>query len=310
VCAGLLTMSLTAVALQSVGQYSINNDTPALTYPGDPGDQYFINTQARQAEQTHDRLNRDILLFDLALLGIGALLSYWYAGRTLKPIEELHEQQKRFTSDASHELRTPLASMRLENEVFLRQKGFTEKEARSQIESNLEEVERLERLAANLLALNHYEHADMTHAPLSVGDMVQEAVERVRHTKGAESIRFTQDTMAANIDVNRESMIELIALLLDNAIKYGPKDGKVEIAGVLEDESYTLTVRDHGPGIADADLPHIFERMYRGDKARSSKVSGHGIGLSLARQIAAANDATLHAGNAPGGGAVFTLTLQ
>jgi signal transduction histidine kinase len=116
--------------------------------------------------------------------------------------------------------------------------------------------------------------------------------------------------MPARVDVNRESMVELIGILLDNAVKYGPKDGKVEIHGVLKEETYELRVRDHGQGIAEYDLPHVFERMYRGDKARSSKVSGHGIGLSLARNIAHANEASLDAGNAPGGGAVFTLTIR
>jgi two-component system sensor histidine kinase CiaH len=291
-------------------EHYYNNDPSALTYPGDPGDQYFVSTQTQDSEQTRGRLNRDILLFDLALLALGAVLSYWYAGRTLKPIEEAHEQQKRFTSDASHELRTPLASMRLENEVFLRQKVFTEQEAREQIESNLEEVDRLERLASNLLALSQYEHSDMAHAPLNIVDVVAEAVERVKHSKDAKKVTFTQDAMPARVDVNRDSMVELIAILLDNAVKYGPRDGKVEIVGALDGEVYTVTVRDHGPGITDEDLPHIFERMYRGDKARSSKVSGHGIGLSLAQQIAEANEVGLEAGNAPGGGAIFTLTLQ
>jgi two-component system sensor histidine kinase CiaH len=290
--------------------YNNNDDTPALTYPGDPGDQYFVNTQAEQAQQTRDTLNHDIFLFDLVLLAIGAVLSYWYAGRTLKPIEEMHEQQKRFTSDASHELRTPLASMRLENEVFLRQKAFTDHEAREQIASNLEEVERLEKLANNLLALNQYEHANMAHKPLDIADVAAEAIERVSHSKGSQKVLFEQETMPAKVDINRESMVELMAILLDNAVKYGPKNGKVEVRGVLSDEVYTLMVRDHGPGITEEDLPHIFERMYRGDKARSSKVSGHGIGLSLAKQIAEANEAKLEAGNAPGGGAVFTLTFQ
>lgn len=282
--------------------YTDNDSTPALTYPGDPGDQYFANTQQEQADETRTRLNRDFIIFDLSLLAIGAVVSYWYAGRTLRPIEEMHEQQKRFTSDASHELRTPLASMRLENEVFLRQKGFSEQEARDQIASNLEEVDRLERLATNLLALNRYEHGGMVHKPVVVGDFVGEAVERVQHGKNAKKIRFVQDVMPAKVDVNHESMVELIAILLDNAVKYGPKDGKVEVGGSLQGETYTLTVRDHGPGIAEQDLPHIFDRMYRGDKARSSKVSGHGIGLSLARQIADANEATLEGGMHLGAG--------
>ena len=291
--------------------YNAMGNSSALTYPGDPGDQYFVDTQNQQSSETRDHLNRDLALFDVALLGIGAVLSYWYAGRTLRPIEELHEQQKRFTSDASHELRTPLASMRLENEVFLRQKAFSEHDARDLIASNLEEVERLERLATNLLALSRYGlERGLAHAPVVVSEVVDEAVARVMHTKDAERVTFLQKVAAARVDINRESVIELITILLDNAVKYGPKDGKVEIVGLLKDEVYTLIVRDHGPGISEDDLPHIFERMYRGDKARSSKVSGHGIGLSLAQQIARANDARLEADNAPTGGALFTVTFQ
>jgi len=290
--------------------YTENDDTPALTYPGDPGDQYFMNTQAAQDNVTRSHLNRDFLMLDLVLLAAGAVMSYWYAGRTLAPIEEAHEQQKRFTADASHELRTPLASMRLENEVFLRQKNFTEQAAREQLASNLEEVGRLEKLAGNLLALNRYEQTATAHAPVVITDVVHEAVDRAKQSKDAKKITFAIDLVPAKVDINRESVVELLTILLDNAVKYGPKDGKVEISGLLQDESYVVTVRDHGPGITAVDLPHIFERMYRGDKARSSKVAGHGIGLSLAKQIAEANEATLAAGNARGGGAVFTLTLQ
>lgn len=274
------------------------------------GDQYFANHQAQQADTTRQRITRDFVWIDAGLLAAGALLSYWYAGRTLKPIEEAHEQQKRFTADASHELRTPLASMRLENEVFLRQKDFTEAEARDLIASNLEEVARLEKLATNLLALNQYEQVAVDHAPVVVTELVAEAVTRVQRSPVAKNVQFKQDVIPARVDVNRESLIELFTILLDNAVKYGPKRGKVEVAGRMVGEHYEVRVRDHGPGIAEEDLPHIFERMYRGDKARSTKVSGHGIGLSLARQIAEANEATLVAHNASGGGAEFVLTLH
>jgi len=274
------------------------------------GTRYFTNFQANQADETRRNLNRDLVLIDLGLLVLGAVLSYWYAGRTLKPIEEAHEQQKRFTSDASHELRTPLASIKLENEVFLRQKQFTEAEARALIASNIEEVDRLERLATNLLALNRYEHGNMTHAPAVVDELIDEALAQISKDKAAKGVRFERAVIPAKVDVNRESIVELLSILLDNAVKYGPRDGTVEISGELKNDTYVLTVRDHGPGIPDTDLPHIFERMYRGDKARSSKIGGHGIGLSLARQIATANDAELVAGNAAGDGAVFTLTLH
>jgi len=159
------------------------------------------------------------------------------------------------------------------------------------------------------LALNRYEQTNVAHAQTVIGDIVDEAVKRTQRSRAAKKVKFIQDVMPAKVDVNYESMVELLAILLDNAVKYGRKDGKVKVGGTLSGETYTLTVRDYGQGIAEDDLPHIFERMYRGDKARSSKVSGHGIGLSLARQIADANEATLEAGNAPGGGAIFTLTL-
>jgi K+-sensing histidine kinase KdpD len=200
--------------------------------------------------------------------------------------------------------------MKLENEVFLRQKDFTETEARELIASNLEEVNRLEKLATNLLSLNRYEHGDMSHAPVAVGDLVKAAVDQVKRSKSARKVTFTQDVIGAVVDVNRDSVVELLAILLDNAVKYGLKDGTVDITGRMEGERYVISVRDHGTGIAEEDLPHVFKRMYRGDKARSSRISGHGIGLSLAQQIAEANDATLTAANAPDGGAVFTLTLQ
>lgn len=283
-----------------------NTDTsPPLT-----GDQFFANTQEHQTDLTRQRLNRDFLLMDITLLAGGAVLSYWYAGRALKPIEEAHEQQKRFTSDASHELRTPLTSMKLENEVFLRQKHFSETEARDLITSNLEEVERMERLATNLLSLSQYEHGTAAKTAVAVDKVVKEALARAKQrlSKGVRP-QYAVRIAPATLQVDRESLVELLTILLDNAAKYGPADGEIIIAGERRDKGYVLAVRDSGPGIAEDDLPHIFERMYRGDKARSSKISGHGIGLSLAKQIAEANGATIEASNHPDGGALFVVTL-
>lgn len=274
-----------------------------------PDDQFFVNAQRRQSNVTRQNLNRDFLLLDIVVLGAGAGVSYWYAGRTLRPIEAAHDAQKRFTADASHELRTPLATMRVENEVFLRQKHFSEPEAREVIGSNLEEVARLERLATNLLALNQYESINLTKQGHNITEIVGDAVGRMTHSSSAKHGDFTQEVTPARVVVERESLIELIVILLDNAIKYGPKGGVVAITGSAQGQYYVLQVRDRGLGIPASDLPYIFDRMYRGDKARSSKIGGHGIGLSLARQIASANGAQLHADNHSEGGAVFMLTL-
>lgn len=274
-----------------------------------PPDQNFARIQDAQAEKTQERLTREFLLLNFIVFVVGAAVSYWYAGRTLKPIQEAHEQQKRFTSDASHELRTPLASMRLENEIFLRQKKFSDKEVREQIGSNLEEVARLERLTTSLLDLNRYETTVLKARKLQAQEIALEAVAAASKAPTAQNLTFTNKTAKASVLGDKDSLTQLVSILLDNAVKYGPKDGKVEVGGAVQGGEYVLTVRDHGKGISEADLPRIFERMYRGDKARSNSVPGHGIGLSLAQQIATANSAKLTAANHPEGGAVFSLTL-
>lgn len=286
-----------------------DDQLPSTILFNPPSDQFFSRTQERQSDKTKQNLMRDLVALDVFLLAFGATLSYWYAGRALKPIEEMLERQKRFTSDASHELRTPLSTIKIENEVFLRQKLFTDAEARELIESNLEEVDRLEKLANNLLALSNYENGTADHEPVLIDSIVSEAIARTKKSKLARKVTFVNNIQSVKVDVNRDSVVQLIGLLLDNAVKYGGK-GEVEVSGAFVNDSYQLMVRDHGPGIAEEDLPRIFDRMYRGDKARSTKVSGHGIGLSLAKQIAAANDATLTASNDKDGGAVFTLTLS
>lgn len=272
-------------------------------------DRDFAQVQTDQQHLTQARLNQETAILNLGVLVVGGALSYWYAGRTLKPIQEAHERQKRFTADASHELKTPLASMRLENEVFLRQTNFDEAEARSQITSNLEEVARLEGLTARLLDLNNYENVQLKPQKMDAHALAGEAIKRFETARPELDVRFSNDAAKAAVMGDRESLLQLLGILLDNAVKYGPLKGSVEISGEPHGDNYELAVRDHGGGIAEADLPHIFERMYRGDKARSHAVNGYGIGLSLAKQIAEANRATLQASNHSKGGAVFTLTL-
>jgi signal transduction histidine kinase len=269
----------------------------------------FTNLQDDETTETRQRLNRDFVLVNVAALAIGGLLSYWFAGRTLRPIEEAHHAQARFASDASHELRTPLTNMRLENEIFLRQRNFSEPDARELIHSNLEEVQRLEGLSSNLLALTQYGNSPLKLKNFQVGNLVKGAMKVKEHAAAARKVTFKNEAAPGMLVGHPESLEEMLAILLDNAIKYGPEKGTVVIGGKKDDSHYLLWVQDAGPGIPDADLPHIFERLYRGDKARSSKVSGYGLGLSLAQIIAKANAAEIKAQNVPDGGACFIIRL-
>lgn len=270
----------------------------------------FAAVQQDQNNLVREHLNIDLLELNLLALVVGGFLSYWYAGRALKPIQEAHEAQRRFAADASHELRTPLANMQMENEVFLRQKSFTEAEAREQIESNLEEVQRLESLATNLLSLTQYEQAQLKLSPVSIKKTLDATMTHSKKAMEAKRVTFEQSVTDAKVLGHNESLEQLLTIVIDNAIKYGPEKGKIHITGKRFGGEYVLSIRDEGPGIAAHDMPHIFNRLYRGDKARTTKAEGYGLGLSLAKQIAIANGATITAANAKKGGAIFTIGLE
>lgn len=270
-----------------------------------PDDDIF-GFQHREEQAVRARLNLYVLLINVGALVFGGVASWWFAGRTLRPIEEAHDAQKRFASDASHELKTPLTVIKTENEVFLRQKSFRESDARELIQSNLEEVDRLERLATNLLALTHYESAALELEAIDITDIVSDTSRAIERTHP--SVRILQKLEPSLVLGNRPSLVQLIMIILDNAWKYGGDD--IELDGVLNGSEYTVHIRDHGPGISTDDLPHIFERLYRGDKSRSGQQGGHGLGLALAKQIARANNAVLSAMNHKDGGAVFIVKLQ
>ncbi len=271
----------------------------------------IADIQENYAEIVREHLNNGLLIINLFALGIGGILSYWFAGRALQPIQEAHETQARFTADASHEMRTPLANMRLENEILLRQKTFTEEEARSQLASNLEEVQRLERLSDNLLALHQYGQEGLTRSPLIVPHVVNDALGQLSAAAAARKVKvLVEEVKPAKVIGHYDSLVQLIGILLDNAIKYGGHGGEITVKGHKKGKRYILMVEDKGPGIIAKDLPYIFDRLYRGDKARSARISGYGLGLALAKEIAQANGATIVAHNRPSGGACFEVSLE
>jgi two-component system sensor histidine kinase CiaH len=269
----------------------------------------FNRFQNSQAALVRHHLDEDVIIINVIALVVGGILSYWYAGRALKPIEDAHAVQARFASDASHELRTPLTNLKIENEIFLRQKSFSQGDARKLISSNLEEVERLENLAGSLLALTEYENVQLELAPLDIQSSVESALEHVAKPASAKKIKFTTNLSAEKVLGHNDSLMQLIGIVLDNAIKYSKAGGEVFIDGISVGQQYHLSIRDNGSGITEDDLPHIFERLYRGDKSRGHKTKGYGLGLALGRQIARANDAQITARNYPSGGAQFVISL-
>src|SRR3989344_4143414 len=263
----------------------------------------------QQLNKDRNRLKLNLTLYNLAVLAVGGGLSYYLARRTLAPIEEMLEMQKRFTGDASHELRTPLTAIQAEIEVALRNPNLSVAEAISLLKSNLEEVGKLKSLSEGLLTLA-IAGKDTPRERVSVKDVAREAVEQV--SKRAKSRRINIRNSAKDIKLygNHQQILNLLSILLDNAIKYSKRGGEVKINTAVKDKQVFISVNDHGQGIAARDLPHIFERFYRADISRTkNEAGGHGLGLAIAQKIVNLHKGHIDVESAPGKGSTFTVRL-
>ncbi len=266
--------------------------------------------QARQ--QRADEAKHNVLLnlaaLNILTLVLGAATSYLFAKRTLQPIKDTLAAQARFTSNASHELRTPLAVMRAEAEIALRDKKPSVKSLKGVVTSSLEELERLQQLTDRLLALSNTQQLELTE--FTVGEVIHASA--LRFTGAAKQKDITIRIKAKDLPAygDADTIGDILAILLDNAIKYSPAKTTVTIASQQQGNHTLITVTDQGGGIPDDALEHIFDRFYRADQSRSKlHVEGHGLGLALARRLAQQNNAHLTATNNKSRGATFTLTL-
>lgn len=237
---------------------------------------------------------------------------YFLAGRTLKPIEEMVYEQQRFISDASHELRTPLTALRTEIEVGLRDKTLTIRQARSLLESNLEEVKILQSLSQHLLTLVRYNHTDENsrYTSVLVSEATEQAVKTVSALAKKKNMTVTTDVKDVLIKGDKDRLWEVFVILLDNAIKYGLENSTITISSRLSNQFVSLDVRNQGEGIKASNIPYIFDRFYRVDVSRNKKnTSGFGLGLAIAKKIVQEHDGQIKVKSTPGKVTVFTVQL-
>jgi two-component system, OmpR family, heavy metal sensor histidine kinase CusS len=227
-------------------------------------------------------------------------------------VENAVNQITEFTADASHELRTPVTVMRTRTELALRHRRSPDeyRETLEQLHSELvqtsELIDKLMLLAradagANLLRFASVDLAGVVGQVLSQTAPLAEA-------KGVE-IEAQVGDRPIWVQADKELLQRLFTILIDNAVKYTPAPGRIVVELGSEAGVAMAVVRDTGIGIAAADLPRVFERFYRSDKARSRETGGAGLGLSIARWIAEAHHGSLRAESISGSGAAFTLTL-
>jgi signal transduction histidine kinase len=242
----------------------------------------------------------------------------------LSRLADLHASQRRFVADASHELRAPLTAIRGNAELLLLDPCTTEEDRSSALQDIAGEAERLARLVDALLSLARGDAGQIApRQPVALHDALASACKWATERPHAPRVmlgRFQPATVWANPD----RVAQMLLILLDNATKYTPPSGSVICSLSVEGQWAVLTVRDTGMGIHPDDLPHIFERFFRADPARSHEsqgptdetgfpgsydVPGTGLGLAIARQIVEEAEGTITAHSRLGEGATFTVRL-
>lgn len=258
------------------------------------------------------RLAFILFLINMSILGLSAIASYFLAGKTLRPIKIMVDEQNQFITDASHEFRTPLTVLRSEIEVNLRDKNLTLPDAKSLLSSNLEEVARLQSLSNNLMELAQYQNINnaIPLQKLSLLDIAKNAVKKITPLAQLKNIKIINKVKNYAIKGNEQSLTELFIILLDNAIKYSHEKTKIYITSHKTDHHIGIAIEDQGIGMNKADMSHIFDRFYRADKSRTKeKTSGYGLGLSIAKKIVESHKGTIQVESRLSKGSVFTITL-
>jgi len=268
--------------------------------------------RAEQFRESSGHLKLNLIYFNLLILILSAGLAYFFARRTLAPIKETLEIQNSFTADASYELRTPLAAIKSEIEVALRDKKLGLATAKKTLKSNLEEVEKLESLTNALLKLSQYqEEGKNIFEKVSLEEVIIEGYEKIESLARKKSINFNTKLENLYIQGDKASLIELIVILLDNAIKYSPQKSKITIRLKKKNHQAEIRIIDRGIGIKSSDLPYIFNRFYRADLSRQrqlgSGINGYGLGLAIAKKIIELNRGSIEVKSKIGAGTTFII---
>jgi two-component system, OmpR family, sensor histidine kinase MprB len=222
----------------------------------------------------------------------------------LQALERSRERQRRLVGDAGHELRTPLTSLRTNLDLLAQseqQPGLSPQDRAELLADVRAQVEELTGLVSDLVELARDDSARVSYQTVDLADVVVRAVERAR--RRAPGVRFDLVAEPWSVIGDEQALERAVLNLLDNAGKWSPPGGTVRVRL----HNGTVSVADEGPGIAEVDLPYVFDRFYRAQDART--MPGSGLGLAIVRQAAERHGGTASAGRGPTGGAVVTLTV-
>jgi two-component system sensor histidine kinase CiaH len=269
-----LTVYSTAMYFSLLG--NIQNEASDTTNP-------FLRHQIFDTGIDHIQLQ--IFIIDAITFIIAAIGSYWLAGATLKPIKKTLEAQEAFSADASHELRTPLAVMKTDIEVLLRSKEVFSPNVTNVLKSNLEEITILTTMTSDLLELSRGNNK--AGEDVSINVLLQEESTKLQTLAQQKDVSLVceNSTDVLLAEGNKEGLRRVFKNIIANAITYTPAQGIVTIIVENLKEKILITISDNGIGIDQKDLPHIFDRFYKADNARTHAKNGSGLGLAIAKRI-------------------------
>jgi heavy metal sensor kinase len=230
----------------------------------------------------------------------------------LARLDQSFKQIRQFTADASHELRTPVAILMGETELAVNDLLDYE-ECKAALSSRREELQRMAQIVDDLLALSQFDYGEkvLQLKPLDFSDLLIEVCEQQRNQAKSKGVTLElTESVPAEIKGDSSRLRQMVRNVLDNAIKYTPAGGRVSIELDEPDgKAFRLRVSDTGIGIPEAALPHIFDRFYRVDQARTREEGGSGLGLSIVKQIVEAHGGNVSVQSDIGIGTIVTLTL-
>ena len=268
------------------------------------------SAQISATSKASTRLLEALILTDGAILVLVAGLGYWLSGKTLYPIKQALESEKQFTADASHELRTPLAVMKTDLEVALRGDGRDIN--RQLVASNLEEVEKMSVIVADLLSLSRLDAGQevFNFEKLNLSDLVTRTVNKMNSYAKLHGLTIRLEAKSPlYVRADPLKLQQAILNILRNAIDYSKVGGQVTVTVKKQARLVEVEIKDEGEGIAAKDLPHLFKRFYRAEKSRQHEGSGSGLGLTIAQAIATAHQGNISVTSVLNQGTVVRLSL-
>jgi signal transduction histidine kinase len=231
---------------------------------------------------------------------------------SLRMLEADRDRLREFVADVSHELRTPIAALRTFTELQ-RDGEVDETQRREFLDRSREQINRLEWMSTNLLDLSRMD-SGIFPLDFRTGDLrdpVRNVVEAMAEQAEQRGVALSFEVPAAPIMLrfDRERIVQLLSNLVGNALKFTPAGGEVVVAAREGPDEVVVDVRDSGPGIAPDELPHIFDRFFRGTNVGEARASGSGLGLAITRSLAEMHGGAVDVTSAPGQGSVFSVRL-